>query len=311
MAMDIPVYLIAGFLDSGKTSFINGVLMDDFASQGRTLLISCEDGEEEYNKKYLKNVTVISLDEEDELNTQFILDLEKKYRPTQVIMEFNGMWSLARLATEVLPDNWILYQIVTFVQASTFEVYAANMGQIMMEKIQNADMIIFNRCTPELKTALRKRNLRMVNRRAEIYLENMDGTSENYLTGNETPFDMTKEVIDVPDDDYGVWFVDAMDHPERYAGKKVHMKMVVCHSKQLPGVCCPGRFAMVCCAEDVTFLGVVAKGDELKKYKNHDWIEVTAEIKVEKHRAYRGKGPVLYMLDVKPCEKLKNDIVSF
>ena len=309
MAMDIPVYLISGFLDSGKTSFINGVLKDDFAAEGRTLLLSCEEGETEYDEKYLKNVTVVTLEDEEELTKEYMAQLEKKYRPTQIILEYNGMWSFGDL--EVLPDNWILYQIITFVEASTFEVYAANMGQIMMEKIQNADMIIFNRCTDELKAALRKRNLRMVNRRAEIYLEDVNGNSENYLTGNETFFDMTQDVIDIPDNDYGIWFVDVMDHPERYAGKKVHMKMVVCHSKQIPGICVPGRFAMVCCAEDVTFLGVVSKGDELKKYKNHDWIEITAEVKVEKSRAYKGKGPVLYMLDVKPCEKLKDDIVSF
>lgn len=42
--MDIPVYLVAGFLDAGKTEFINGVLQDGFARQERTLLICCEEG---------------------------------------------------------------------------------------------------------------------------------------------------------------------------------------------------------------------------------------------------------------------------
>lgn len=65
----------------------------------------------------------------------------------------------------MLPANWVLYQIMTFVKADTFEVYAKNMGQLMMEKITNADMLVFNRCTAELREALRKRNLRMVNRR--------------------------------------------------------------------------------------------------------------------------------------------------
>ena len=83
----------------------------------------------------------------------------------------------------------------------------------MMEKITNADMLVFNRCTPELRDALRKRNLRMVNRRADIYLEMEDGTSEDYLTGDECPFDLSHDLIDVPDDDFGVWYVDVMDGP--------------------------------------------------------------------------------------------------
>ena len=33
---DIPVYLIAGFLDGGKTDFINGVLEDGFAREDQT-----------------------------------------------------------------------------------------------------------------------------------------------------------------------------------------------------------------------------------------------------------------------------------
>ena len=54
--MDIPVYLIAGFLDAGKTEFINGILRDGFAAEDRTLLICCEEGEEEYDPKALNNV---------------------------------------------------------------------------------------------------------------------------------------------------------------------------------------------------------------------------------------------------------------
>jgi uncharacterized membrane protein YcgQ (UPF0703/DUF1980 family) len=185
------------------------------------------------------------------------------------------------------------------------------MGQLMMEKITNADLLVFNRCTPELRDSLRKRNLRMVNRRADIYLEMMDGTSEDYLTGDECPFDLTQEVIDIPDDDFGVWYVDVMDHPDRYAGKTVHMKLIMCHSKKYPGVHCPGRFAMVCCENDVQFLGLIAKGVNLNQYNNRDWIEVTARMAVENHAAYKGKGPVMHVLSIGPCEKPAQEVVTF
>ena len=181
--MDIPVYLFAGFLDGGKTTFINGILQDGFAREDRTLLICCEEGAEEYNPRALDNVTVVTVEEEAELTRDFLKRCEKKHRPRQVLMEFNGMWSLGRLYQEALPDNWVLYQIMTMVEAATFDVYAKNLGQLMMEKLTNADMIVFNRCNEELRAALRQRNLKMVNRRANIYLENADGTSEDYADG--------------------------------------------------------------------------------------------------------------------------------
>ncbi len=309
--MDIPVYLVAGFLDSGKTNFINGVLEDGFARQDKTLLLRCEEGEEEYNPQALDNVTIVDIEDEAGLTCSRMKELEKKYRPKQVLIEYNGMWQMERLYREVLPANWVLYQIMTFVEAGTFELYAKNMGQLMMEKITNADLLVFNRATPELRESLRKRNLRMVNRRADIYFENTDGTSEDYLTGDECPFDLNQPVVDVPDDDFGVWYVDVMDHPDRWAGKDVHMKLLMCHSKKYPGIHCPGRFAMVCCENDIQFLGLIAKGIGLKDYNNRDWIDVTARMAVENHDAYQGKGPVMHVMSIAPCAKPAQDVVTF
>ena len=308
---DIPVYLVAGFLDGGKTNFINGILEDGFARQDRTLLICCEEGEEEYNPKALDNVTVVTVEDEEDLKCSQLKAWEKQYKPKQVLIEYNGMWQMERLYRDVLPANWVLYQIMTFVQASTFELYAKNMGQLMMEKITNADLLVFNRCTEELKATLRSRNLRMVNRRADIYLEDNAGNSEDYNNDDTCPFDLDQELIDIPDDDFGVWYVDVMDHPDRWAGKMVHMKLIMCHSKKYPGIHCPGRFAMVCCENDVQFLGLIAKGDHLDQYENRDWIEVTARMAVEKHKAYKGKGPVMNVLSIAPCEKPAQEVVTF
>ena len=308
---DIPVYLVAGFLDGGKTNFINGILEDGFARQDRTLLICCEEGEEEYNPKALDNVTVVTVEDEEDLKCSQLKEWEKQYKPKQVLIEYNGMWQMERLYREVLPANWVLYQIMTFVQASTFEMYAKNMGQLMMEKITNADLLVFNRCTEELKATLRSRNLRMVNRRADIYLEDNAGNSEDYNNDDTCPFDLDQELIDIPDDDFGVWYVDVMDHPDRWAGKMVHMKLIMCHSKKYPGIHCPGRFAMVCCENDVQFLGLIAKGRDLNQYQNRDWIEVTARMAVENHEAYQGKGPVMHVISIGPCEKPAQEVVTF
>jgi uncharacterized membrane protein YcgQ (UPF0703/DUF1980 family) len=307
--MDIPVYVVAGFLDGGKTDFINGILQDGFAQKDKTLLICCEEGDEEYDAGAMKNVTVEMLDDAEGFTKDALRAMEKKHRPRQILIEYNGMWPFELL--NEMPANWILYQIMTFIYAPSFEVMSRNMGQLMMEKIKNADMLVFNRATPEVAVALRKRNLRMVNRRADMYIEYEDGSSENYLTGDECPFDMTQNPVVIPDEDFGVWYVDAMDHPEHYDGKRLRMKAIMCHSKKYPGTYVPGRFAMVCCANDTQFLGVVARGEALGKYKNRDWIEFTAVCKKEFFEAYQGDGPVLYVESVGPCDAPKEEVVTF
>lgn len=309
--MEIPVYLFAGFLDSGKTSFINGILEDGFAREEKTLLLCCEEGVEEYHPSVLRNVTVVTL-EEEQLNAKFLKELEQKHKPGQVIIEYNGMWPMEPLFRDALPDNWLLYQVVTQVEAATFEVYAKNMGQLMMEKLAGADMIVFNRCTEELRAALRKRNLKMVNRRADIFLDNVDGTSEDYFDGTEIPFDLSAELIEIPDDDYGVFYVDVTDHPERYMGKQIRAKVLLCKVDKYPGELIPGRFAMVCCSEDITFLGMACRGEGLDTGEDRHWEEVTFTIEAGYHPAYGDDpGPVMVIGEHHLCEAPRPDIVSF
>ena len=309
--MEIPVYLIAGFLDAGKTNFINGVLQDGFAREDRTLLICCEEGEETYYPTALSNVFTTTVEDFEDLSVEYFKKLEKMYKPKQIIIEYNGMWNIEKLYNELLPANWILYQIMTLVDAPTFEMYAKNMGQLMMEKIMAADMLIFNRCNEELRAKLRSRNLRMVNRRADIYLENEDGTSEEYVTEDMAPFDLSSGHLDVPDEDFGVWYVDLMDATDRYDGLSVKFKALMCHSKKYKGVHCPGRFAMVCCEDDMQFLALVCRGEGLEKFKDREWVEITATVKVENCDAYQGEGPVLYVTDIHKCDKPKEEVVSF
>ena len=306
-----PVYLFAGFLEAGKTQFINSILKDGFAKQERTVLLCCEEGEIEYDPKVLKNVTVVTVADFEDIDRAFFDDLEARYNPEQVLIEWNGMWPMQKLIEEDLPDNWLLYQVMTVVESATFENYVKNMGQIMMEKVINADMLVFNRCTPALAEQLRSRNLRMVNRRADMFIEYTDGVVEAYADPDASAFDLSADEITVADHDYGVWFVDIMDHPDRWVGKTVHIKLVMCHSRQFPGVCCPGRFAMVCCEDDVQFLGLIAEGDGLTAYNNHDWVNLTAKVTLEEREAYQGTGPILNVLSIAPADPAVPDVVNF
>ena len=311
---EIPVYLITGFLESGKTNFIRPMLTsDDFAGDERTLFFRCENGEEEYDEEELAkyNVVMIPIKNKEDLTQELLKECGKKYKPEQVVFEYNGMWPLAEIE-DYLPRHWVLYQIVTTIDATTFDAYVKNMGSLMMEKLGNADMIIFNRCTPELAAALRKRNLKMINRRAEIYLEYPNGDAEDYFLGDECPFDLSAPVLELSDEDYGFWYVDVMEHPDRYDGKMVRYRGTVARSDKFPkGSFVAGRFAMVCCSEDVAFFGMICKGPDHNKFQTKDWVTVTARVKKEYQKLFQGEGPVLYTQSVVPCEPPEQEIIGF
>lgn len=309
-AKTYPVYLIAGFLDSGKTSFINGILSDGFAIDDRTLLLRCEEGEEEYEPKLLRNVTVVTVDDPSDLTPKFLQAEQRKCRAEQIIVEYNGMWSIQDFYANAMPRNWVLYQIIVTADGPTFEMYAKNMPDKMMEKLRNADMILINRCTDDICASLRQKNLRLVNRRADIYLEREDGASENYMNGTVSAFHLDDPIIDVSHEDYGLWYIEIMDNPEMYAGKTVRFRAIMCKPPQYGKYFTPGRFAMVCCAQDMNFLAVPCIGWDVSKIPEKAWVEITAEARVEHWDPYEGDGPVLHVKDLQPCRKPKEELVQ-
>ncbi len=312
MAQDTiyPVYLIAGFLDSGKTSFINGILSDGFAMEDRTMLLCCEEGEEEYDPQLLRNVTVVTVDDPEELTPERLESARKKCRAVQIIVEFNGMWQIQDFYVNAMPQSWALYQIIATVEGPTFDMYAKNMASLMMEKLRNADMILINRCTDQLCASLRQKNLRLVNRRAEIYLEKNDDSSENYMDGTVSAFDLDQPEVRIGDEDYGLWYVEIMDNPQMYEGKTVVYRAIMCKPPKYGPYFTPGRFAMVCCAEDMSFLALACTGYDVSAIPERAWVEVTGQVRVEHWDPYEGDGPVIHVTSVKACRKPEEEVVQ-
>ncbi len=312
MAQDTiyPVYLIAGFLDSGKTSFINGILSDGFAMEDRTMLLCCEEGEEEYDRKLLRNVTVVTVDDQESLTPEFLEAQRRKCWASQIIVEFNGMWQIQDFYVNAMPQSWALYQIIATVEGPTFDMYAKNMASLMMDKLRNADMILINRCTDQLCASLRQKNLRLVNRRAEIYLEKNDDSSENYMDGTVSAFDLDQPEVRIGDEDYGLWYVEIMDNPQMYEGKTVVYRAIMCKPPKYGPYFTPGRFAMVCCAEDMSFLALACTGYDVSAIPERAWVEVTGQVRVEHWDPYEGNGPVIHVTSVKACRKPEEEVVQ-
>ena len=313
--MKPPVYIFVGLLEGGKTSFIKEVLADpNFTVDEKTLLIRCEDGLEEYEEDFLEkyNTILVDVEDEQELSTAALKKAAAEVKPDRVVVEFNGMWDLGHFVDEVMPNSWELYQIVASICGPTFELYSANLGPKMFEHITSADLIVFNRCTQKDKDYLHSRNIRAMNPRATIFLDDENGNSEDYRDNMEMPFDVDAPEIHIGDEDFGLWYIDASSSPEKYDDKIVRFKAHVLVTPQLPkGWIVPGRHGMVCCAEDITFLGFACNTyDKFPDIQNKGWYQITAHIHIEILSQYKGPGPVLDLLDIQPAKPPKEEIVS-
>ncbi len=313
---EIPVYFFTGFMDSGKTTLIQETLFENgFAEDDdRILIIACEDGDVEYDTEKLKtiNASVATIDTEAEFNTEHLQEIADQYRPDAVFIEYNGTWGVGEVYEMELPKNWVIVQSLATVDATTFEMYMANMRSMMMEQFFQAEVVIFNRCDDNTPKSKFRGNIKAVNRPAQIVYERADGTIDD--REEELPFDINADVIEISDADYALWFMDCMENPKKYDGKTVHFLGLVYNPKDgklKRGVIVPGRFAMTCCVEDITFLGMMCKTGMENTPEHRSWIDLTARIKVEFAREYKGKGPILYPIEMKPAEKPQDELVYF
>ncbi len=311
---EIPVYMFLGFLESGKTTFANETLIDRGFTEGEpTLLLVCEEGIEEYDNEYLKSHNIYAeYIDEDNLNTEYLLDLQDKYNPTRVMIEYNGTWKLDKLFGIRVPKGWTVVQVITFVDATTFDVYVANMKAMMMESLSAADMIIFNRCDENTRKAEYRRSIKAVNRRAQVIFENKDGIAEVDDTELELPFDINSPLIELEDDDFGIWYIDACDNPDKYVGKKIKFKAMVHKPKEYAkNEFVPGRFAMTCCADDIAFIGFKCYSDSAKVLRDRQWVMVTGMIEKEYYEEFEGEGPVIKATKIDTAKPAEDELVYF
>ncbi|MDE7030274.1 MAG: GTPase [Lachnospiraceae bacterium] len=306
------VYIINGFLESGKTEFISYTLSQPyFQTKGTTLLILCEEGINEYDEAILKNSrTVVEVvDEEAQMTPANLLEFERRHKPERIIIEYNGMWNFKNLK---LPWHWRREQQITTIDASTFQNYYTNMRSLLAEMLRKSELIIFNRCDGlEDQLSGFKRNVKAVNPQADIIFEDRNG-EVSQIFEEDLPYDLKSDHLDLDDYGYGIFYLDAMDNLDRYIGKTVQFKaMVLKPEGSDDAYFVPGRMAMTCCADDMAFLGYACIYDKCSELSNKDWVEVTATVHQEFWKDYNGEGPVLRAVRVIPAKKPKDEILNF
>lgn len=307
-----PVYMINGFLESGKTEFISFTLAQNyFQVRGKTLLILCEEGEKEYAPALLeKSRTEVELIErEEDFTPANLTAMEKRHKPERIIIEYNGMWNYKNAK---LPWYWNIEQQITTIDGSTFPMYYTNMRSLLAEMIRKSEMIIFNRCDA-VREQLNsyRRNIKAVNPDADVIFEDSNGEIDEIFE-EDLPYDLNQSPIVLDNEGYGIWYLDSMDHLERYVGKKIQFVAMVLKPEEFPeGYFVPGRLAMTCCADDMSFLGYACKFEGAAALKQKEWVKVTATVAKEYWEDYKGEGPMLHAVAVEKTKAPREAIISF
>ncbi len=315
MQEDISVYLFLGFLESGKTKFIQETLEDPRMDTGeRTLLLVCEEGEEEYSPDNfnVKYVTKVTLESAQELTLQNLETLTQKYKIQRVVVEYNGTWLLQQFF-DAMPESWVINQIMTFFDASTFLNYNQNMRQLVFDKIQMTQMVVFNRFKGEFEKLDFHKVVRGISRRPDIVYEYIGGKAEFDEIEDPMPFDVNAPVIEIEDRDFAWFYRDLAEKTDEYIGKTVKFKGMAAVSKRVPkGYIVLGRHIMTCCEADISYDGFAVKTCGLiDEVKTRDWLAVTAKITVEKNAVYRGEGPVLIAEKIERAEAPEEAVVTY
>ena len=306
----MPLFLINGFLEAGKTQFLQFTMEQEyFQTDGKTLLIVCEEGDTEYDEDLLKatRTSVVYVDSLEDLTPERLEELELLHNPERVLMEWNVMWNQDDLR---LPRDWTIYQQVTIIDGSTMDVYMKNMKPLLGAMVRNSELVICNRCDGLQDLESYRRTLLAMNNNAEIVFEDEEGEISE-VSEADLPYDMSASVIEIPPEAYGIWYIDCMDKPDRYRGKVVEFTAMVLKSPEFPkNYFVPGRMAMTCCEADMTFLGYICKAREARNLETKQWVRVRARIEYEEWQDYGGVGPVLYAESVEPAKGIR-DIVQF
>jgi len=310
----IPVYLITGFLDGGKSHFLQFTMQEDYFNDGsKTLLILCEEGEEEYTPELLKKTrtNMVVLEDIEELTADYLKLVSAKYKPERVLIEYNGMWSVTKFLQIDMPKNWMIYQIITILDGQNFGLYLNNIKMTAMELLTNTDMVIFNRCTEDSDMVMYQRAVRSVNPRCELVFEDTEG-NELECPEPDLPYKLEDDPINIIDEDYTSFFLDLSEHPDRYEGKNVVFTLQIMQDKAFPArMFVGGRRAMTCCEADIRFLPFVFLYQDAKSLKNQSWAKVTASMKWEFHEAYKEEGPVFHVSALETVKRPKDELVYF
>lgn len=302
-----PIYIFSGFLESGKTSAIITTLSDtNFNIDTKNLIIALEDGIVSYSEKFQEenNATVIYLNEK--LTAKYLQEVSKEY--DRIIIEANGSYKLEELLIDIDSPDFQVVEILAFFNTETFKLHLNNLKPFIYDVVKYSDVVVFNRYNKQDKKYLRN-NIKAINPNITIIYEN-----QNKEVEKDTPediFNLEDDNLTINDTDFGLWYMDSLDNPYKYENKKININVKLLEKiPNYENVGLFGREAMVCCADDISKIGIICLGINLENIKPNTYYNISGTIHLLQDSNQKDRA-VLYVDEIKDGTLPESELVNF
>ncbi len=290
----IPVISVRGILESGKTYFIiDSLTRGDFGDLGKVLIISQEEGVEEYNKEELSPLKIyVEYVEKDAWKPSVINELVRKHKPHVIFIERNETWDITKYP---YPEYFDVQQEICVIDGSSFKEYFSAMRQMMVDMVKTSELAVINRCDYSENTSNIKKSLKMVNPNLEIIA--LDSLGNQIKLATDLPYDVSLDEITLKLSDFGDFYVDSFEQIERYRNKIVEFECMALFADELPpNTFFAARPALTCCMDDIQTIGHLCALNQGDSVEHETWIKLKARVHYIKFNGTQGEQVLLEYL---------------
>lgn len=304
---EVPLFILNGFLESGKTTIIKEIIENNENYQDNsTVIIACEQGEVEYDEDWCEKyqVHVEYIEDQDEFTPEFMRNLDNVYRANQYVIEYNSFFDFD---AQEFPPYMVIYQQITMIDSTTFNVMFNNMRKVFQSMVKDSSLVIFNRCDGIKELSQYRRWIRGLNQQTQIAFEGANGRLTAMLD-EDLPYDLSKDEIAFEEDVYPTWYIEVFDNSEKYLHKIFKFKAFV--RDITPKTFVLGRNVMTCCAEDIQFLGYEVINETDTKVKVGDCIYIECSVEIDYSDIAKEKVVMLHAKKITKLKKEKEQVLS-
>ena len=272
----IDTRLVYGFLDAGKTTYIRENIQGDvFYKYGSTLILSFEEGEEDFDPVELqeRRTSVEFYDGSD--IREFCLKNIEDHQPDRIYVEMNTMIPDLR---EEFPECMRVTFSMMLIDWSTMPVYYANFMQLFKQMTSSANQVVFRGCPSNDLLKPYSQAFRLMNPKATYLRRDPMGYHEKAFE-MFLPYSLDGPVITITEKEYLTLWLDAFDHPEHYDGKTLRLTdPVEIRKREDNGRWSLGRVVMTCCMADLQFMAfdLDVNASEEKDLTENGWVTADA-----------------------------------
>ncbi len=249
----IDTRLVYGFLDAGKTTYIQDCIENDyFCKYGTTLILCFEQGEADYDEEMLsgRRTTVAYYEGKTDIR-RFCLDSIEACQPDRIYVEMNTMTPELRAQ---FPACMQVGYAVTWIDWQTLPLYFANFKQLINQMVSDSGQVVFRGCPSKALLEPYSQAFRVMNQRAVYLRQDPMGYHEKAFD-LFLPFSLEDPEIAIDEGGYVPFWLDALDHPEHYEGKTLRfLGPLELRRSGEDGSWSAGRVIMVCCMADLQFM---------------------------------------------------------